>query len=280
MARLLVTALALMLPLAAGALGECALEKSEHVYSNTPNGALKAYVFSPVGQPAKPRAAVVIFHGGGWVAGEPPWAFWLVDRYACKGMTVVVAQYRLSDQKTASPAEASDDAMAAIKWTRESAAKFHLDRNRIASLGWSAGAHLAASAAVFANDKAQRPDLLAFVSPALSVVNDKHFRALFPPEVSISDFSPAQHVKPGLPPAIIVTGRTDTVTPLAEVSKFHERMLEAGNVSVLKVFDGVGHLFTPAGEPDDRMPKPDLVIQAQAYAAIDAFLIAHGYRDP
>lgn len=280
MRQWIATALASMVPFLAAAQGDCKLDKSEHVYSHTPNGALKAHVFSPAGPSQKARAAVVIFHGGGWVVGEPAWSFWLVDRYACKGMTVVVPQYRLSDKKTASPAEASDDAMAAIQWTRQHANQLRVDEHRIAALGWSAGAHLAASAAVFGADKGQRPDLLALVSPAVSIVNDGHFRALFPPGMSMADFSPAQHVRPGLPPTIIVTGRADTVTPLAEVSKFHEQMLKAGNVSVLKVYDEVGHLFTPAGERDDGFPKPNQAIQRQAYEAIDTFLIAHGYRTP
>lgn len=281
MKQLLVTlALGLLLPLMARAEGACSLDKSEHVYSQTPSGPLKAHVFSPAAPSVTPRPALVIFHGGGWVVGDPSWSFWLVDRYACNGITVVVPQYRLSDQKTASPAEASDDAMAAIKWTREHADEFRLDRRRVASLGWSAGAHLAASAAVFAKERVESPDLLALVSPAVSVVNDGHFRTLFPPGLPLSDFSPAEHVRPGLPPAITVTGRTDTVTPLPEVMKFHNAMRKAGNVSVIQVFDDVGHLFTPAGVPDDRMPKPDLSVQERAYRAIDEFLITHGYRQP
>ncbi|MBP2160501.1 MULTISPECIES: alpha/beta hydrolase [Asticcacaulis] len=268
---------AIALPLAAQAQDGCKLDKSEHVFSQAPNGPLKTHVFSPPGTKGKPRPAIVIFHGGGWVMGDPSWSFWLTDRFACKGMVTIVAQYRLSDQKTASPAEAIDDARAAIDWTRAHAKEFNIDPTRVAALGWSAGAHLAASAAVFATDKTQSPDLLALVSPAVSVVEDNHFRALFPPGTKIEDFSPAEHVRPGLPPTVMVTGRTDTVTPLAGVTKFQERMLAAGNVSVLHVYDDVGHLFTPAGHPDDGFPKPDQAVQAEAYEAIDRFLIEQGY---
>lgn len=264
-------------PIVAQAQDGCKLDKSEHVFTETPNGPLKAHVFVPSGTQGTPRPAIVIFHGGGWVMGEPSWSFWLVDRYACKGMVTIVAQYRLSDQKTASPAEASDDARAAIAWTRTHAADYNIDPDRIAALGWSAGAHLAASAAVFATDKAQSPNLLALVSPAVSVVEDNHFRALFPPGTKIEDFSPAEHVRADLPPTVMVTGRTDTVTPLTGVTKFHNRMLAAGNVSVLHVYDSVGHLFTPASQPDDGFPKPDPAVQEKAYAAIDAFLIERGY---
>jgi acetyl esterase/lipase len=168
---------AIALPLAAQAQDGCKLDKSEHVFSQAPNGPLKTHVFSPPGTKGKPRPAIVIFHGGGWVMGDPSWSFWLTDRFACKGMVTIVAQYRLSDQKTASPAEAIDDARAAIDWTRAHAKEFNIDPTRVAALGWSAGAHLAASAAVFATDKTQSPDLLALVSPAVSVVEDRGFFA-------------------------------------------------------------------------------------------------------
>jgi hypothetical protein len=43
------------------------------------------------------------------------------------------------------------------------------------------------------------------------------------------------------------------------------------------VFDGVGHLFTPVGTPDDGTPKPDPTIEAAAFAKLDAFLVSLGY---
>ena len=37
---------------------------------------LKAYVFPPTGKKTgERRAAIVVFHGGGWSEGEPEWAF-------------------------------------------------------------------------------------------------------------------------------------------------------------------------------------------------------------
>src|SRR5688572_33408812 len=84
-------------PAAAAAQDGCKLDKSEHVYSQTASGPLKAHVFSPPGDGSHARPAIVIFHGGGWIMGEPSWAFWQVDRFACRGMVTIVAQYRLSD---------------------------------------------------------------------------------------------------------------------------------------------------------------------------------------
>jgi len=273
----LAMALALLLSGPARAQDGCRFHKSEYVYSRTPSGPLKAVVFAPDGAGRRSRPGIVIFHGGGWTMGEPSWGFWLGERYACKGMVAVVAQYRLSDGKSVSPVDAVADARRAIRWMRLKSPVLRLDRGRVAALGWSAGAHLAASAAVFSTNRAERPDLLALVSPAVSVVEDKQFHSLLPKGLAPQDLSPAEHIRPGLPPTVIVTGRADTVTPIAGVTRFHERMLAAGNVSELHVYEGVGHLFTPAGQRDDQWPAPDKEVERQAYETIDRFLAKHGY---
>lgn len=264
-------------PLEAHSASSCNSTETEFVFAQTSTAPLKVYVFTPVNVAKAPRPAMVIFHGGGWTMGEPSWAFGLVDRYVCKGLVTIIVQYRLSDQKTTTPADAIDDAMAAIKWSRTHASKLNLDPKRVAVLGWSAGAHLAASAAVFAKEHAERPSLLALVSPAVSVVGDAHFRSLFPTGTNVENFSPAEHVVPSLPPTVIVTGRADTVTPLAEVKKFHERMRAAGNLSELNIYEDVGHMFTPKGQSDKEFPNPDKVVRQRAYDAIDAFLAKHTY---
>ncbi|MCA1855119.1 alpha/beta hydrolase [Massilia oculi] len=265
-----------MLPEAHSA-SPCTPTETEFAFRQTAAGPLKVHVFSPPHHIKTPRPAIVIFHGGGWTMGDPSWAFGLVNRYACKGLVTIVAQYRLSDKKTATPADAVDDAMAAIRWVRTNATTLGLDPDRVAALGWSAGAHLAASAAIFAKDDDQRPSLLALVSPAVSVVDDGHFSSLFPLGTKTENFSPAEHVGPSLPPTIIVTGRDDTVTPLRAVKKFHERMKAAGNVSELHVYDDVGHMFTPKGQSDSGFPNPDKAVRQRAYEAIDEFLIRQAY---
>lgn len=264
-------------PLEAHSASKCQLTETAFAFSQTSAGPLKVHVFSPENIGRVPQPGIVIFHGGGWTMGEPSWAFGLVDRYVCKGLVTIIPQYRLSDQKTATPADAIDDAIAAIKWTRTHASKLNIDPKRIAVLGWSAGAHLAASAAVFGKEHDQRPNLLALVSPAVSVVNDAHFQSLFPPGTKIETFSPAEYVVSALPPTIIVTGRTDTVTPLEEVQKFHERMRAAGNLSKLNIYEDVGHMFTPRGQSDKEFPNPDKAVRQRAYDAIDAFLAEHNY---
>lgn len=257
----------------------------EHVSAKPGGAELKLYVFSPESKNTTAgRAAIVLFHGGGWASGEASWAFGRAKHFARHGMVAVAAQYRLSDQRGITPLEAMDDARQAIRWIRSNADQLGVDPGRIAAYGWSAGAHLAASAAVFDDAPPQSPvscapNALVLVSPAVHLDADGWFRRLLGARARPLDLSPSHHVRSGLPPTIIVEGKQDTVTPLAGVQQFADRMREAGNRCELYVFDGAGHLFTPVGTPDDGWPKPDPVIEAAAFSKLDEFLVSLGYME-
>jgi acetyl esterase/lipase len=255
----------------------------EQVYASPGGVDLKAYVFAPAGEEARaPRSAIVVFHGGGWHIGSAEWAFGRATHFAELGMVAIAAQYRLSDQQSITPLEAMADARAVIRWVRSNADRLGIASDRIAAYGWSAGAHLAACAAIFGGSDADvavssAPDALIFVSPAVSLEGDSWPQRLLGDRASVDEISPDMHVRAGLPPTVILQGRTDTVTPLAGVQRFCDRMREAGNRCELHVYDGVGHLFTPSNEPDDGLPNPDPQVQAAAYREADEFLRSLGF---
>ena len=255
--------------------------QTPHVFSSPGGTDLKAYVFAPVGaSSAEPRPAIVVFHGGGWAEGDAEWAFPRAQHFADQGMVAVAAQYRLSNGKDITPIEAMADARAIIRWMRTESKALGIDPSRIAAYGWSAGAHLAASAALFEDEGApvsSRPDALVLSSPAVSVDADSWFQELLGDRARAKDLSPDEHVRAGMPPTVIVQGDVDTVTPLAGVSRFCDRMKAAGNTCELHVFTGFGHLFTPAGMRDDRQPAPDRATAAAAMARADDFLEALGF---
>jgi acetyl esterase/lipase len=270
----------------------------EHVYAQPGGTPLKAYVFSANkaddktddktenkadGSPDQvKRPAIVLFHGGGWAMGEPAWAFSRAKRFAERGMVAVAAQYRLSDQKGITPHEAMADARAVIRWMRTHAESLDIDPNRIAAYGWSAGAHLAVSAAIFGVEEdstSAKPDALVLVSPAVSLAGDGWVQRLLLGRGSARDISPDEHVRKGLPPTLILQGDVDTVTPMTGAKQFCERMRAAGNVCELHVYEGYGHLFTPAGTRDDGMPEPDQATAADASKRADRFLASLGFLE-
>lgn len=257
------------------------LEPIEFTYKIIDSDSLKAYVFYPQNiAENENRPSIVIFHGGGWVAGEPSWGFGNAKKYAKHGLIAISVEYRLSDQKIITPIDAMEDTKDFFIWARENANKLKLNKDSIAAFGWSAGGHLVTSAAVFAKYTADssitsKPNALILQSPAVSTLNDEWFKQLLLGKGIPIDFSPAQHIKENMPPTIIVIGRDDSVTPLKYSELYRDEMIKNGNSCELYIYDGVGHLFTPL--PDNGWPKPDQEVSEKAFSQIDFFLKGLGY---
>jgi acetyl esterase len=113
-------------------------------------GPVPVRVYTPAG--AGPFAAVLFFHGGGWVVGTLD-SHDDVCRSLCRraGCVVVSVDYRLSPE-VKFPA-GLDDCFAALRWVAANAGAVHVDPRRIAVAGDSAGGNLAAAVALMARDR-------------------------------------------------------------------------------------------------------------------------------
>ncbi len=253
------------------------------VYREIDGQKLNAYVFSPVGQGARrPAPAILLFHGGGWVAGSAEWTFASARRFAGLGMVAISVDYRLSEGKV-TPADALDDTCAAFRWVREHAKELKVDPHRVAGDGVSAGGQLVAAAATVGCPGIQgkgascRPDLLLLWSPALDVAADGWFRKLLQGRAKPSDLSPLEHVGASTPPTCIVQGDKDTLTPLSGAQRFCDQMAQSSRVCKLIVYPGVGHLLTRnlANQESDFDPDPQM--RADGNAQQERFLREQGY---
>ena len=103
--------------------------------------------------------AVVFFHGGGWVIGDVE-SHDQTCRLLANGSECVVVSvdYRCAPEHRY-PA-AAEDCYTATQWVGEHASKLGIDVDRVAVGGDSAGANLAAAAALMARDRGGTP--LAF----------------------------------------------------------------------------------------------------------------------
>jgi acetyl esterase/lipase len=106
-------------------------------------------LYLPAEKSAKARPVFILIHGGGWSAGDKsnsrfvdPKTSWLVDG----GYVVASINYRLAPA-VKHPGQV-EDVCKAIAWMQKHAAKHGGDPDRIYLLGHSAGAQLAALAAV------------------------------------------------------------------------------------------------------------------------------------
>jgi acetyl esterase len=244
---------------------------------------LNAYVFAPQGEVSlQPTAVVLLFHGGGWVAGSADWTSKEAVRFAALGLTAVTIDYRLAEGKI-TPIEALDDARAAFRWVRRHAAEFNINPKRVAGYGVSAGGHLVAAAATIdlpgdgIDGTSSKPDLLLLWSPALDVAADGWFVRLLQGRAIAADYSPLEHAGASTPPACIVNGDKDTLTPLSKAERFRERVIQAGGICELHVYPGVGHLLTRNLKDQEDNFDPDPNFRADGEAQFERFLRERGY---
>jgi len=238
-------------------------EPSRLVFRDVGGRELAAFVFRARSHSRGPAPAILLFHGGGWVAGGADWTFPRARRYARMGLVAIAIDYRLSDEVT-TPVDALDDACEAFRWVRRNAEMLGIDPSRVAGHGVSAGGQLVAAAATRGCGSSEGsfgnggPDALVLWSPALDVVRDGWFRRLLQGRADPVDYSPADRVPARMAPAIIVHGAEDTLTPVDGARRFCERAGANGNRCELQAYPGLGHLLTRnlANQEDDYDPDP------------------------
>jgi len=131
--------------------------RSKELQVATANGAVRVRVHTPSAASRLP--ALVYLHGGGWV-------FFSIDTHdrlmrelaARAGRTVIGVDYARAPE--ARYPVALEQAVAAFRWARSSAAELGIDADRIALGGDSAGANLALAAALVLRDAGPPPDAL------------------------------------------------------------------------------------------------------------------------
>ena len=139
-----VALLPLLLIAPAGVLAQTfAVEKRDAVQYGIHDGiALIGDLYLPQG--AADRPAVIAVHGGGWQVGSRAIYQYMAPYLAARGYAVFAIDYRLTrDGKNRFPA-AVHDLRASVQWVRSHAVELKIDPARIALMGDSAGAHLAA----------------------------------------------------------------------------------------------------------------------------------------
>jgi len=211
------------------------------------------------GTPGPPAA--VFFHGGGWVFGGLDSHDTLCRELVRQsGVILVAVDYRLAPEHPY-PA-ALDDCLAATRWVAEHAAELGADGSRLAVVGDSAGASLAAGVALRARDEGG-PDLAfqALAYPALDPAMDtkSYVTNAEDPYLSSSEMvaywakylggSAADGLAApglaqdlgGLPPAYLVVAGRDVLRD--EGIAFAERLAAAGVPVQLRRQDEMVHGF-------------------------------------
>ena len=207
------------------------------------------------------RGAAVFFHGGGWVLGGLDSHDTLCRELATQaGVVLVAVDYRLAPEHPY-PAGLGDCATAAC-WVAAHAADLGADGSRLAVVGDSAGASLAAGVAMLARDQGDFAVTLQVLAyPALDPAMDTESYAQNADDPFLSrgemesywayylgDCAPDERAAPalaadlaGLPPAYILVAGRDVLRD--EGVAYAERLAAAGVAAGLRRFDDMVHGF-------------------------------------
>jgi acetyl esterase/lipase len=115
------------------------------VYATHAGEELRGDFYAPAG--TGPFPVVVLVPGGGWFVSDPGGLKSWGEFLARHGIAVFAIQYRVSVTEKTFPKPVLD-VLSAIQFVRGCASELHIDPDRIALLGSSAGAHLAALVAL------------------------------------------------------------------------------------------------------------------------------------
>jgi acetyl esterase len=217
-------------------------------------------------------AALVYFHGGGWVIGDLD-THDVLCRQLCleAGVAVVSVDYRLGPEHRF-PA-AVDDCIAATRWVQDQATALGLDPGRLAVGGDSAGGNLAAVVALALRDAAAPPlalQLLVYPATDMRAVAPSHrangqgylltadsityYRSHYVPDPAdwadwrASPLLAASHA--ALPPALVLTAGFDPLRD--EGRQYADALSAAGTRTQYLCFERQVHGFITMGRVIDE----------------------------
>ena len=128
------------------------------------------------------RPVVLAIHGGAWRGGDKAWGEQFAKELCPFGYVVFSINYRRAGRPGGTWPAQIEDVQKALRYIRANAERFRIDPDRIASLGMSAGGHLATMVAL--RDDPEGPDGRVTVAINLDGEHDM----TMPPGLVMDDF--------------------------------------------------------------------------------------------
>lgn len=223
------------------------------------------FVSQPTLQPFFPEkgkangTAVIICPGGGYgMLAYDHEGIAVAKKFNEQGVTAFVLKYRLpSDEimkdRSIGPLQ---DAQRALQMVRENAKKWNIDPAKVGILGFSAGGHLASTAATHYDKPvietkgiSVKPDFSILVYPVISMGAYTHYGSKAnligkdASDESIRLYSNETQVKPDMSPVFLIHAQDDKAVPVQNSILFYESMLAQNVKGVLNVYQAGGHGF-------------------------------------
>ncbi|MDD4226458.1 MAG: alpha/beta hydrolase [Mariniphaga sp.] len=243
---------------------EVSVEMKKMIYKHVNQQELYVDMFCPSGEPKTNSTAIALFHGGGWVNGDPSEFHEACRWFARRGYVTFSFQYRLcvNDDGTyphpeISPSESVKDARSAMRWLKENAASLKIDPEKIVVGGQSAGGQLALATALMDTINESTDNLKFSPEPVALLLYSSNVNTLEPwidnlfgekRRDEIWSVSPYHNLKK-MPPAVAFRGEADCMVIPYIVDFFKRKTIEMGNEFLLYSYPGRSHYL---GEGNDK----------------------------
>jgi acetyl esterase/lipase len=239
-------------------------------YGRVGDRSLKVDVYSPKGLD-KPVPGLIFIHGGGWSGGDRSDYQVYTIAFAQKGYVAASIGYRFAPEYKF-PA-AVEDAKCAVRWMRENAAELHVDPDRIAVIGGSAGGYLSLMVGYTAGDqRLEGNGGHEGVSSAVQAVVDLYGptdldRPIAHNNKTVTNFlgkcfaddpelfrfaSPINHLDANDPPTFVLQGTIDSTVPVEQSDILVEKLKELSVPHWYDRLDGWPHTMDIAKPVNDR----------------------------
>lgn len=214
------------------------------------------------------RPAVLVCPGGGYQFCSEREAEPIALQYMAAGMSAFVLDYSVAPANCYP--EPQKDVFAAIRLIRKNAEEWGIDRNKIAVCGFSAGGHLAASAAtlwedeMFATpDNINRPDAAILCYPVISsvkgVAHEGSFDNLCREDADLrAKMALETRVSKNTPPCFLWHTFTDQAVPVENSLLFAMALRKAGASCELHIYPEGQHGLSLANS--DTSPAEEMIL--------------------
>lgn len=217
-------------------------------------------IFLPEKSKANGTAVIICPGGGYWINSIVKEGFAVARKFNEMGVAAFVLKYRIpNDSAMTNKAIAPlQDAQRAIQLVRMNSEKWNINKDKVGIMGFSAGGHLASTAATHFNynyfdnnNKINlRPDFAIFIYPVISFQDDiahigsrDQLLGKNPPANMIDSFSNELQVTNETPPTFLVHATDDNVVPVMNSIKYYEALIHHKISAEMHIYKAGRHGF-------------------------------------